>query len=99
MGERFAAAANASGCWPARPHAERSLNELMSGDVLEERLFADDPASTHLRVGNEVIVGAERAVVVASHRGSEEHAVLPGDLLLEERADRLVLDEGFRRRS
>ncbi len=62
------------------------------GRTGEERLLRQDPRGTHLRVHYEVVVGPERAVVVAPNRPGQEDAVLPGQLFLEIHPHRLVLE-------
>src|SRR5690606_7998280 len=59
---------------------------------VEERLFTHYPGNASLRVIHEVEVLSERAVVVRANAGGEEQPVVPGELLLEEHADRVVLD-------
>src|SRR5690606_2032495 len=63
----------------------------------EERLFADHPARAQLWVDRGIIVLAEGAVVVEPHRARHEEAVAPAELVLDERPERGVLEEGLAR--
>ena len=71
---------------------------------MPEGLVAHDPRSTDLRVGDELHILAEGAVVVDAYRTGEKQPVAPRHLLLDEKTQRRIrhkvlatLDVGSRR--
>ena len=62
------------------------------GDM-EERFLVHDPAGAELWIGDVIEVRSEGAVVVGSQRAGDEEPVLVAELLLDENADRGVLDQ------
>src|SRR5687767_299327 len=69
-------------------------------DVAEaapERLLADHPRGANLRIGDPVQVFTERRVVVHTHAGGKEEAIVPPELLLPVNAHGRVDDELLRR--
>src|SRR6185369_11482956 len=62
----------------------------------EEVLVRDLPGKAALRIVDALELGAERAVLVRTHRGREEEPVANGRVFLDEDAPRLLQGERFR---
>src|SRR5260221_5475577 len=73
---------------PRRPELQRGQEV----GAVEEARVGHHPGGADLGVDHEVVIDAERAVVVAAQRAGQEEAVVPGELLLPIEPDRLVLE-------